>query len=85
VSALVSPLTLAGLVSADLNVGGVGIQGVLPRVSVRAWLSPFRVSDGVWVSIPAPPTLSVDPVWWTQGQQTSSRLDHLMSGFSILE
>jgi hypothetical protein len=26
-------------------------------VSVRSWLSPFRVSEDVWLSIPAPPTL----------------------------
>src|SRR5262245_13538200 len=32
--------------------GGVGIQDFLPEASVRAWLSPSRVSVAVWVSIP---------------------------------
>jgi hypothetical protein len=35
-----------------------GWHSSLPAgASVRSWLGPFRVSDGVWVSIPAPPTL----------------------------
>src|SRR5262245_22281476 len=41
----------------EARVGGVGIHVFLPGVSVRSWLNPFRVSDGVWLCIPAPPTL----------------------------